>query len=196
MIAFDKDILTEILVGAPEFVTRASNIHRHEQAVPVVVIEEIIRGRLQVFGKPKPHSPCHLARPALFSRPYGMSSGSLSWRNTSQADMHYRRWRQQRWILTNDLRIAAIRVTHAARLISRNTTLAYLRAVRHTRTRRRGGSQSSQLVYVQRAGLPLRLFLFRTPGGCYQLRLGVLQCRSHRNSSRRSSRYSRRCSTT
>jgi hypothetical protein len=46
---FDTDILMEILVGAPEFVTRASNIPRHEQAVPVVVIEEIIRGRLQVI---------------------------------------------------------------------------------------------------------------------------------------------------
>ena len=49
MIAFDTDILTEILVGAPEFVTHASSIPRHEQAVPVVVIEEIIRGRLQVI---------------------------------------------------------------------------------------------------------------------------------------------------
>src|SRR5262245_1462938 len=48
MIAFDTDILTEILVGAPEFVTRASSIPRHEQTVPAVVIEEIIRGRLQV----------------------------------------------------------------------------------------------------------------------------------------------------
>ena len=29
---------------------------------------------------------------------------------------------------------------------------------------------------VQRAGLPLRLFLFRTPGGGYELRLGGLEC--------------------
>jgi hypothetical protein len=48
--------------------------------------------------------------------------------------------------------------------------------MRHTLTKRRGGSQSSQLVRVQRAGLPLRLFLFRTPGGGHQLRLGVLEC--------------------
>ena len=43
------------------------------------------------------------------------------------------------------------------------------------RIRRRRGSQSSQLVCVQRTGLPLRLFLLRMPGGGYQLRLSVLE---------------------
>ena len=49
MIAFDTDVLTEILLGEPTFVAHAANIPPHEQAVPVVVIEEIMRGRLQVI---------------------------------------------------------------------------------------------------------------------------------------------------
>ena len=49
MIAFDTDVLTEILLGEPTFVARAAIIPPHEQAVPVVVIEEIMRGRLQVI---------------------------------------------------------------------------------------------------------------------------------------------------
>jgi hypothetical protein len=46
MIAFDADILTEILSGNPELSQRASLIPVNEQTVPIVVIEEILRGRL------------------------------------------------------------------------------------------------------------------------------------------------------
>ena len=49
MIAFDTDVLTEILLGDPTLVARAATIPPHEQAVPVVVIEGIMRGRLQVI---------------------------------------------------------------------------------------------------------------------------------------------------
>ena len=49
MIAFDTDVLTEILLGEPLFVARAATIPPHEQAVPVIVIEEIMRGRLKVI---------------------------------------------------------------------------------------------------------------------------------------------------
>ncbi|MHC4405806.1 MAG: hypothetical protein ACYTG0_39680 [Planctomycetota bacterium] len=49
MIAFDTDVLTQILLGDAEFVGRAAAIPPHEQAVPIVVVEEIIRGRLNVI---------------------------------------------------------------------------------------------------------------------------------------------------
>ena len=123
MIAFDTDILTEILVGAPEFVTRASNILRHEQAVLVVVIEEIIRGRLQVIRQAEAGTArVDLARAyALFEQTIRDVQRLTILAYTPQADMHYRQWRQQRLrIPTHDLRIAAICVTHTARLISRN----------------------------------------------------------------------------
>ena len=44
MIAFDTDVLTEILLGDPTLVARVVTIPPHEQTVPVVVIEEILRG--------------------------------------------------------------------------------------------------------------------------------------------------------
>jgi predicted nucleic acid-binding protein len=76
MIAFDTDILTEILMGAPEFIACASSIPRHEQAVPVVVIEEIIRGRLQVIRQAEAGTAhVDLAR-AYSNRP---SCATLSW---------------------------------------------------------------------------------------------------------------------
>jgi hypothetical protein len=49
MMAFDTDVLTGILMDNPMFVARAATIPRHEQAVPVVVIEELLRGRLQMI---------------------------------------------------------------------------------------------------------------------------------------------------
>jgi tRNA(fMet)-specific endonuclease VapC len=49
MIAFDIDVLMEILLGDPTFVARVVTIPPHEQAVPLVVIEEILRGRLRVI---------------------------------------------------------------------------------------------------------------------------------------------------
>ena len=46
MIAFDADVLTEILAGNPSACERAALIAVHEQAVPVIVVEEMVRGRL------------------------------------------------------------------------------------------------------------------------------------------------------
>ena len=49
MIAFDTDVLTAILLGNPALVERAVAIPVREQAVPVIVVEEIMRGRLNVI---------------------------------------------------------------------------------------------------------------------------------------------------
>jgi hypothetical protein len=46
MIAFDADALTEILAGDATCTQRAALIPIQEQTVPIVVVEEIIRGRL------------------------------------------------------------------------------------------------------------------------------------------------------
>ena len=46
MIAFDADILSDLFRGVPECVQRAEAIPADEQALPVVVVEEILRGRL------------------------------------------------------------------------------------------------------------------------------------------------------
>lgn len=46
MIAFDTDVLSSILLGHEPTVQRASAIPLAEQFVPIIAIEEILRGRL------------------------------------------------------------------------------------------------------------------------------------------------------
>ncbi len=51
MKAFDSDVLTLILQGDPDCVRKASLIPTLEQSTAVVVIEEILRGRLLECGR-------------------------------------------------------------------------------------------------------------------------------------------------
>jgi predicted nucleic acid-binding protein len=93
MIAFDTDVLTEVLLGNTTFVQRAAAIPVREQAVPVIVIEETFSD---------------------FRRLHILSL-------TPQAEALSQQWRQQGIRLaTHDLRIAAICVAHTTKLISRN----------------------------------------------------------------------------
>jgi tRNA(fMet)-specific endonuclease VapC len=123
MIAFDTDVLTEILLGDPAFIARAVTIPPHEQVVPVVVIEEIMRGRLQVIRQ----AEAGQARVNL-PRAYDLFEQTLRdirevtiLSYTPLADTLYLQWRHQRIrVGTHDLRIAAICVAHGATLISRN----------------------------------------------------------------------------
>jgi predicted nucleic acid-binding protein len=49
MKAFDTDILTESLIGNPAYAERLAGVPPDEQVVPIMVVEEIIRGRLNVI---------------------------------------------------------------------------------------------------------------------------------------------------
>jgi predicted nucleic acid-binding protein len=49
MTAFDTDVLTECLAGNAAFADRLAAIPSDEQVVPIVVMEEMIRGRLNVI---------------------------------------------------------------------------------------------------------------------------------------------------
>jgi len=51
MNAFDADVLSDILQGEPSLSQRAAPIPIQEQSVPIVVIEEILRGRLNAIRK-------------------------------------------------------------------------------------------------------------------------------------------------
>lgn len=123
MIAFDTDVLTEILLGNTTFVQRAAAIPGHEQAVPVIVIEEIIRGRLKVIRQAEAgRANVSLARAyELFEETFRDFRRLHILSHTPQAEALYQQWRQQGiHLATHDLRIAAICVVHAATLISRN----------------------------------------------------------------------------
>src|SRR5262245_13933133 len=49
MKAFDTDILTEILAGNPAYAERIAKVPLVDQAVPIIAVEEIIRGRLNTI---------------------------------------------------------------------------------------------------------------------------------------------------
>lgn len=123
MIAFDTDVLTEILLGNSAFVARASAIPVHEQAIPVIVIEEILRGRLNIIRQ----AEAGMANVSI-TRAYELFEETFSdfrrrqiLSHTPQAEALYQQWRQQGVrSATHDLRIAAISVAHTAKLISRN----------------------------------------------------------------------------
>ncbi len=46
MIAYDTDVLVELLKGHPTYAAKARAMPKEEQFVPIVVVEEIQRGRL------------------------------------------------------------------------------------------------------------------------------------------------------
>lgn len=123
MIAFDTDVLTEILLGNASYSARASTIPAHEQTVPVIVVEEIIRGRLNIIRQAEANNAKISLERAydLFEETFRDFQQLYILSYTPQADQIYRQWRQEKVrVATHDLRIAAICVAHRATLISRN----------------------------------------------------------------------------
>ena len=123
MVAFDTDVLTEILLGNAVFVERASAIPIHEQAVPIVVVEEIVRGRLNVIRQAEARKSSLSIERAyeLFEETFSDFRRIKVLSYTSQSESVYQQWRRQKIRLsTHDLRIAAICVSHSVKLISRN----------------------------------------------------------------------------
>ena len=49
MIVFDTDVMVEILRGNPAIVERAARFSPNEQSISVVVVEEILRARLNAI---------------------------------------------------------------------------------------------------------------------------------------------------
>jgi len=123
MIAFDTDVLTEVLLGNIAYMGRAATIPLHEQTVPVIVIEGILRGRLNIIRQAEAgQTSINLARAyELFEDTFSDFRRLHILSYTEQAEALYHEWRQQGNRLgTHDLRIAAICVAHRATLISRN----------------------------------------------------------------------------
>ena len=123
MIAFDMDVLTEVLLGNTAYAGRAAAMPLYEQAVPVIVVEEIMRGRLNIIRQAEAgRANISLARAyELFEDTFADFRRLHILSYTVQAEALYQEWRQQGFRLgTHDLRIAARCVTHNATLISRN----------------------------------------------------------------------------
>ena len=123
MIAFDTDVLTEILLGNARFVERVAGIPASQQGVPVVVAEEIIRGRLNSIRQAEAgKGRISIAQAYELFR---QSLTDLQHLNvlpyTREAESLFHQWRKQKVrVSTHDLRIAAICMHESATLASRN----------------------------------------------------------------------------
>lgn len=123
MIAFDADVLTEILAGHVEVVARASSIPATQQAIPIIVVEELIRGRLNAVRQAESGN-WKLSLP----RAYELLEETMAavrvfqvLAYTPSADELYRSWRASKVRGgTHDLRIAATCIVHSAKLVTRN----------------------------------------------------------------------------
>src|SRR5438093_13620358 len=110
MKAFDTDVLTDVLLGDPAAVQRAAEIPPDQQVVPIVVIEEIIRGRLNTIRQ----AEAGIARVTI-DQAYQLFEQTLAdvrqltvVSYTPQADVLFQEWRKRKLrIGTHDLRIAA-----------------------------------------------------------------------------------------
>jgi tRNA(fMet)-specific endonuclease VapC len=123
MTAFDSDILVEILNGNEPHASRAAAIPPDQQAIPVVVIEEILRGRLNMIRRAEAgKAKMSLDRAyELFKLTLLRLCGVEILSYTPLAESLFQDWRSQKIrVATHDLRIAAICVAHSATLVSRN----------------------------------------------------------------------------
>jgi tRNA(fMet)-specific endonuclease VapC len=123
MIAFDADVLSEILAGDPLLAAKAAEVSPSEQTVPIVVVEEILRGRLNAIRRAEAAKSKITLRRAyeLFDETLDAFRQVAKLPYSEAADNLYQQWRGKKIRGgTHDLRIAAICVAHGARLITRN----------------------------------------------------------------------------
>ncbi len=123
MKAFDTDVLTEVLAGNPAYAERIENVPLEEQSAPVVAVEEILRGRLNVIRKAEAGKARITIDEAyrLFEETLDAIRELKFLSFTSQAEALLKEWRKKKIRgSTHDLRMAASCVAHSATLVTRN----------------------------------------------------------------------------
>jgi tRNA(fMet)-specific endonuclease VapC len=123
MIAFDSDVLSDILRGVPRYVQRAAAIAAIEKAIPVVVVEEVQRGWLNAIRKAesgKGKMTLEGAYAAFASSFIRMAAYPLL-PYTAAAETLFQQWKRAKIrIGAQDMRIAAICHDHGVTLVTRN----------------------------------------------------------------------------
>jgi predicted nucleic acid-binding protein len=123
MIAFDTDVLSRLLHGDRSLLTRAAKLEPGEQSVPIVVLEEIMRGRLSSIRRAesrRTETPLEHAY-ELFERTFTRLRHVAVLSYGAAAHEQFQDWRRQKLRLsTHDLRIAAICVAETATLATCN----------------------------------------------------------------------------
>src|SRR5262245_17383463 len=98
MIAFDADVLSDIWAGDADMSRHAANVPVYEQVVPVVVVEEILRGRLNVIRQAESaKSKLSIERAyELLEETFDAFKQTLVLSYTAQAQLLYESWRRQK----------------------------------------------------------------------------------------------------
>jgi tRNA(fMet)-specific endonuclease VapC len=116
-------VLVEILKGNARYIERARQHVDPAQAVPVIVIEEIYRGRLSAIRRAESgQGAVGIVRAyELFERTHRDFLGRRVLAYDEAAHQQYLQWKGAKIkVATHDLRIAAICVAKDALLVSRN----------------------------------------------------------------------------
>lgn len=123
MKTFDTDVLTLIFEGHAAYTQKISLIPSGDRAMPIVVADQILRGRLNAIRQ----AEAGKAKAGLDAAYFYLEKTLTDFRRikvlpyTKQADSLVQSWRKQKIkVGISDLRIAAICVAQSATLISRN----------------------------------------------------------------------------
>lgn len=123
MSAFDTDILSDILRGMSTVMARAALIEAANQVVPIVAVQEVVRGRLASIrlaeaGKGRVDLPLAYD---LFEQTFRALASFQTLPYSTAADKLFLGLRKAKIrVGANDLRIAAICIVHGATLVTRN----------------------------------------------------------------------------
>lgn len=123
MKAFDTDVLTLIYLGDPGYFKKAAQIPAAERSIPIVVAEQVLRGRLNAIrqaeaGKAK--AGIDVAYSYL-ERTIADLKRTRILSFTPQVEELVQSWKKQKIkVGIGDMRIAAVCIVHSATLISRN----------------------------------------------------------------------------
>jgi tRNA(fMet)-specific endonuclease VapC len=123
MTALDSDLFTLFLQGHPAIAAKVSTVSQDELALPVVVVEEVMRGRLNAIRQAQSKK-----KVVELTEAYERLANSVEaaahfpiLNYTPEADVLTQQWRTQKIkVGMQDLRIGAICVSQNIRLATRN----------------------------------------------------------------------------
>lgn len=122
MTAFDTDVLSDAANSVSAVAIRMAAVPAADRAVPIVVAEEALRGRLDVIRKAQAGGKISLeASYQYFADTLVQIRSMPLLPYTAAAHSLFVAWRAAKIrVSTQDLRIAAICIAHDAKLVTRN----------------------------------------------------------------------------
>lgn len=123
MIALDTDVLTLYLHGDPIIVGKIQATPREQIVLPLIVVEEVVRGRLNLVRQAQAGKSRFTLSQAyeLFAYTFLACQYFTIFNYSEVADQQFEQWSKMKIkVGTRDLRIGAICVTEKIQLATRN----------------------------------------------------------------------------